>query len=68
MPLYLYKRKMKITAFKAGKYSKEYNYKSFVPNFINKEWEINVPEINQLLESQFAFGRVKCLCHYFARC
>lgn len=41
---------MKITAFKAGKYSKEYNYKSFVPNFINKDWEINVPEINQLLE------------------
>ena len=41
---------MKITAFKAGKYSKEYNYKSFIPSLINKNWEINVPEINQLLE------------------
>jgi Fic family protein len=41
---------MKITAFKPGKYSKEYNYKSFVPSFINTDWEINVPETNQLLE------------------
>ena len=50
---------MKITEFKAGKYSQEYKYRCFVPSFVNKDWEINDPEINQLLESaNFRLGEL----------
>lgn len=41
---------MNIKEYKSGVFTKQYGYKSFVPNPINKEWGINNPEINTLLE------------------
>ena len=40
---------MDITNYKAGVLKKQYNYKSFSPNTINREWIISNPEINSLL-------------------
>ncbi len=41
---------MNIKEYKSGALTKQYGYKSFSPNPINKEWGINNPEINTLLE------------------
>jgi len=41
---------MNIKEYKSGAFTKQYGYKSFSPNSINKEWGINNPEINTLLE------------------
>lgn len=41
---------MNIKDYKSGVFTKQYGYKSFSPNSINKEWSINDPEINTLLE------------------
>lgn len=41
---------MNIKEYKSGVFAKQYGYKSFSPNPINKEWGINNPEINTLLE------------------
>lgn len=41
---------MNIKDFKAGKFIKQYKYKSFLPEPINKEWIISDPKINSLLE------------------
>jgi Fic family protein len=41
---------MDISQFKAGKYLTQYQYKSFLPESINKEWIISTPAINTLLE------------------
>ncbi len=41
---------MNIKEYKSGGFTKEYGYRSFSPNPINKEWSINNPEINTLLE------------------
>ncbi len=41
---------MNISDFKAGEFTTKYEYRSFVPDPINKEWNINNPEINILLE------------------
>ncbi len=41
---------MNIKEYKSGAFTKQYGYKSFSPNTINKEWGINNPEINTLLE------------------
>ncbi|WP_119081235.1 Fic family protein [Chitinophaga alhagiae] len=41
---------MNIKDYTSGVFTKQYGYKSFSPNSINKEWEINNPEINTLLE------------------
>lgn len=38
-----------IKNFKAGIFSKQYGYKNFTPNLINKEWLIEDPLINSLL-------------------
>ncbi|WP_026767883.1 Fic family protein [Asinibacterium sp. OR53] len=41
---------MNIKEYKSGAFTKQHGYKSFSPNPINKEWGINNPEINTLLE------------------
>lgn len=41
---------MNIKTYKAGTYTKQYGYKSFKPNFIEKEWLIDNPQISTLLE------------------
>ena len=41
---------MNIKEYKSGAFTKQYGYKSFSPNPINREWGINNPEINTLLE------------------
>lgn len=41
---------MNIKDYKSGVFTKQYGYKSFSPNSINKEWAINNPEIITLLE------------------
>ena len=41
---------MKIEAFKSGIWKKHYQYKSFSPTFINREWTWDDPRINVLLE------------------
>jgi Fic family protein len=41
---------MNIKEYKSGDFTKQYGYKSFSPHPINKEWGINNPEINTLLE------------------
>lgn len=41
---------MNIREYKSGAFTKQHGYKSFSPNPINREWGINIPEINTLLE------------------
>jgi len=41
---------MNINEYKSGPFTKQHGYKSFSPNPINREWRINNPEINTLLE------------------
>lgn len=41
---------MTIKDYKAGSFNKQYGYRSFNPNPINREWNITSPEINTLLE------------------
>jgi Fic family protein len=41
---------MNIKDYKAGSFTKQYGYRSFCPNLINKEWGLNNPQINILLE------------------
>ncbi|WP_293914741.1 MULTISPECIES: Fic family protein [unclassified Sphingobacterium] len=36
--------------YKAGSFNKQYGYRSFNPNPINREWTVTSPEINTLLE------------------
>ena len=42
--------KMDIKDFKAGDYIPQYQYKSFLPEKINKEWIVSDPLVNKLLE------------------
>jgi len=41
---------MKLEEFKSGTYTKEYEYKAFLPNKIDKDWSWDSSEINILLE------------------
>lgn len=41
---------MNIKDYKSGEFTKQHGYKSFCPNFIDREWGIDNPEINTLLE------------------
>jgi Fic family protein len=41
---------MNIRDYKAGEFTKQHGYKSFKPNFIEKEWLIDNPQISTLLE------------------
>ncbi|HZW40247.1 MAG TPA: Fic family protein [Ignavibacteriaceae bacterium] len=41
---------MDIKDFKAGTYAPQYQYKSFMPEKINKEWIVSNPVVNKLLE------------------
>ncbi|MBL4655002.1 MAG: Fic family protein, partial [Bacteroidia bacterium] len=40
---------MDISKYKAGKYKKQYKYKSFSPELINHDWVVSNQKINQLL-------------------
>ncbi len=41
---------MDIKQFKAGNYTSQFQYKSFIPEQINLEWIVSDPEVNTLLE------------------
>ena len=41
---------MDIKDFKSGKFIQQFHYKSFLPEKINVEWAVSLPEINKLLE------------------
>lgn len=41
---------MDIKEFKSGLYSQQYQYKSFLPSKVNKEWIVSDPVVNKLLE------------------
>lgn len=41
---------MHIKSYKSGNYSNQYGYRSFIPAPVNKEWIIDQPELNTLLE------------------
>ncbi|KPA17344.1 hypothetical protein MHK_002435 [Candidatus Magnetomorum sp. HK-1] len=44
---------MNITNFKSGSWIQQYQYKSFLPALINKEWTWDDPRINTLLEQGY---------------
>jgi len=51
---------MDIKNFKAGKYIKQIEYSSFLPESISKEWVISSPQINALLsEANRLLGELK---------
>lgn len=41
---------MNISEFKSGEYEQQYEYRSFLPSFINWEWTLSDPQILTLLE------------------
>jgi hypothetical protein len=41
---------MNINEFKAGEYEQQYEYRSFLPTHINKEWTVSDPQTHTLLE------------------
>lgn len=41
---------MNITEFKSGEYEQQYEYRSFFPSSINREWTLSDPQILTLLE------------------
>jgi len=41
---------MNISGYRSGNFTKQFGYKSFNPNPINREWRLDNPEINTLLE------------------
>ena len=41
---------MDLKDYKAGKFTNQFGYKSFHPEALNKEWNINHPELTTLLE------------------
>jgi len=50
---------MDIKYFKAGKYVQQFQYKSFLPELINKEWLISDPSVNSLLaEANLKLGEL----------
>src|SRR5688572_3303741 len=40
---------LNISHYKSGTYKKQYNYRSFSPEFINHEWVLDDSKINRLL-------------------
>lgn len=56
---------MKIEDFKAGSYSQQYKYKSFIPSLINQEWIWNEPKLNTLLsEANLCLGNLNAFSLY----
>jgi len=50
---------MKLEDFKAGEWKQQYQYKSFVPGLINREWTWDDPGTNMLLaEANRALGEL----------
>ena len=41
---------MNISEFRAREYEQQYEYRSFLPTFINHEWRLSDPQILTLLE------------------
>ena len=41
---------MDLKDYKAGKFTRQFGYKSFQPELLNKEWSLNHPELATLLE------------------
>ena len=41
---------MDLKKYKSGKFTKEFGYRSFSPETINKEWKVDQPELDTLLE------------------
>jgi hypothetical protein len=41
---------MDLKNYKAGKFTKQYGYRSFCPELINVEWVVSQPELVTLLE------------------
>jgi Fic family protein len=56
---------MDIKDFKAGFWTKQYNYKSFSPALVNIEWVISNPRINTLLsEANLLLGELNAFSQY----
>ena len=56
---------MNINQYKSGVFTKQYGYKCFSPNPINKEWSINNPEINTLLaEANLRLGELNAFSSF----
>ncbi len=50
---------MKLSAYVAGQYKQQYEYKSFSPSFVNHSWEFSDSEIQKLLsEADRALGEL----------
>ena len=48
---------MKISEFKSGEYEQQYEYRSFLPGAINREWTLSDPQILTLLEEANRLSR-----------
>ena len=56
-------------SFKAGNYIKQGTYKSFQPNYINKEWKIENMELIKLLsQADRQLGKLDMYSEYVCRC
>ncbi len=53
---------MDLKDYKAGKFTNQFGYRSFRPEFLNKEWRLNLPELAALLEeANFRLGELNAL-------
>ena len=65
---------LKISEFQAGKFEQQYQYKSFMPEKINYEWQVDAPELlillddaNRLLGELNAFSQLVPDVDFFIR-
>ncbi len=55
---------IKISEFQAGVWLKQYEYKSFSPTLINRQWEIDDPSLQKLItEAHYALGELNGYSH-----
>jgi Fic family protein len=63
--IFVFKLRIKMKSFKAGKYNNQGYYKSFQPNFINKQWHLEDMELIQLLsQADRHLGRLDMYSEY----
>lgn len=56
---------MNIKDYKAGTFTKQHGYRSFLPNPIEKEWRIDNPQINILLEeANYKLGQLNAFATF----
>lgn len=56
---------MKISGFKSGRYLSQSEYKSFLPVKINREWQIDQPELQTILEeAHLRLGELNAYSRY----